>query len=107
MRSYPLPLPVRRAISKLGRDVSVARRRRRLTQGSLAERAGVGLNTLRRLEKGDPKIALEGVARVLHVLGETDRLAQLLDSGSDETGLLMAEEQLPKRVRARTTSGAL
>lgn len=107
MGTYPLSPVAARAVSKLGRDVSLARRRRRLTQGSLAERAGVGLNTLRRLEKGDSKVSLENLARVLHVLGEVERLSQLLDTGTDETGLVMMDEQLPKRVRVRKRSGAL
>jgi len=107
MNPYPLPLPVSRAILKLGRDVSLARRRRRLTQDSLAERAGVGSNTLRRLEKGDSGVSLENLARVLHVLGEIERLALVLDTATDESGLVMMDEQLPKRVRARKTPAAL
>lgn len=107
MGSFPLGVPVLRALTKLGRDVSLARRRRRLTQESLAERAGLGLNTLRRLEKGDPGVALENLARVLHVLGEVERLAGLLDTGTDEIGLVLMDERLPKRVRARKSTGAL
>ena len=105
--NYPLPSPAVRALAKLGRDISLARRRRRLTQQSLAERSGIGLNTLRRLEHGDPKVALEYVARVLHVLGEIERLEKLLDTGTDEIGLVMMDERLPERVRVRKTSGAL
>ncbi|MGB5104064.1 MAG: helix-turn-helix transcriptional regulator [Steroidobacteraceae bacterium] len=104
----PLPLsaPAARALAKLGHDVALARRRRRLTQASLAERAGIARKTLTRLEKGDPKVALEYLARVLHVLGEVGRLEQLLDTGADEAGLLMMDENLPQRVRARKSTGA-
>ena len=73
----------------------------------MAERSGMGLNTLRRLERGDPKVALEYLARVLHVLGESGRLESLLDTATDETGLVMMDEQLPARVRARKTAWAL
>ncbi len=102
----PLPAPVARAIAKLGHDVALARRRRRLTQASLAERAGIGRKTLTRLEKGDPKVALEYLGRVLHVLGEVERLGQLLDTGADQAGLLMMDEDLPQRVRERKSTGA-
>jgi transcriptional regulator with XRE-family HTH domain len=105
--SLPLPSPVVRAIAKLGADISKARRRRRLTRASLAERSGVSEATLKRLEKGDGRVALESFARALHVLGETDRLEGLLDSGTDELGLILMDEQLPKRVRRRKSSGSL
>jgi DNA-binding XRE family transcriptional regulator len=105
--SLPLPSPVVRAIAKLGADISKARRRRRLTRASLAERSGVSEATLKRLEKGDGRVALESFTRALHVLGETERLERLLDSGTDELGLILMDEQLPKRVRQRKSSGAL
>jgi transcriptional regulator with XRE-family HTH domain len=103
----PIALPIVRAIAKLGEDVSRARRRRRLSRASLAERSGVSEATLKRLEKGDGSVALENFARALHVLGEIERLEKLLDSGTDELGLVLMDEQLPKRVRQRRSSGAL
>lgn len=107
MGRVPLPSPAVRAIAKLGRDISLARRRRRLSQASLAERSGVGVNTVRRLEKGEPNGSIEHLARILHVLGELERLEKLLDTPSDEVGLLMMDEDLPQRVRSRQSKGAL
>jgi transcriptional regulator with XRE-family HTH domain len=104
---FPPPAAVVRATAKLGADISKARRRRRLTRASLAERSGVSEATLKRLEKGDGRVALESLARVLQVLGEVDRFERLLDSGTDELGLILMDEQLPKRVRRRKSSGAL
>jgi len=100
-------MPVSRALTKLGRDLSLARRRRRLSQASLAERMGVSLATVKRLENGDPRVAIEFVARALHVFGEIDRIEKLLDTSEDSLGLVLMDEQLPQRVRARKTSGAL
>ena len=107
MSTYPLPAPAARALSKLGRDVSLARRRRRLSQASLAQRSGIGLNTLRRLEKGHPSCSIEQLARVLHVFGEIERLERLIDTGEDTVGLLMSDEGLPQRIRSRRSTGAL
>jgi len=95
-----LPLPVRRALANLGRDISIARRRRRMTIATMAERAFVGRNTITRVERGDPGVALGIYATVLFVLGLADRLGALADPASDQVGLTLAEEQLPKRVRA-------
>ena len=110
MAPLPLPVPVDRAIRKLGRDLSLARRRRQIAQQSLAERIGSSLATVRRLEKGDPRIPLHFWARALYVFGELERLNQLLDTGADAIGLTLMDERLPQRVRARkptNESGAL
>jgi ribosome-binding protein aMBF1 (putative translation factor) len=104
----PLPLPVERAIHKLGSDISLARRRRHISQASLAERMGASLSSVRRMEKGDGRVPLHFFARALHVFGEVQALAQWLDTANDDIGLTLMDQQLPKRVRTkRAGSGAL
>ncbi|HVO49349.1 MAG TPA: helix-turn-helix domain-containing protein [Steroidobacteraceae bacterium] len=107
MARFPLAAPAARALIKLGRDLSLARRRRRLSQASLAERSGIGINSVRRLEKGGPTGSIEHLARVLQALGEIERLEKLLDSGTDDVGLLMMDDNLPARIRSRKSTGAL
>lgn len=99
--TQPLPVPAARALSQLGADINRARRRRQLTQQSLAERAGVSLNTVKRLEAGEPQIQMQALARVLLVFGELARLEQLLETAGDDIGLALMDEQLPQRVRPR------
>jgi transcriptional regulator with XRE-family HTH domain len=103
----PLSLPVKRAVAKLGGDLARARRRRHLPQASLAERSGISLRTLQHLEKGNPRVGLEPLARVLYVLGELHRLEHLLDTAEDSLGLTLMDEALPKRVRKRRSPNAL
>jgi ribosome-binding protein aMBF1 (putative translation factor) len=104
----PLPLPVERAIRKLGHDISLARRRRHISQASLAARMGASLSTVRRMEKGDVRVPVHFYGRALHVFGEIQALERLLDTASDDIGLTMMDEQLPQRVRSKTgLSGAL
>lgn len=104
----PLPMPVARAIRKLGHDLSLARRRRHISQASLAERMGASLSTVRRMESGDERIPIHFFGRALHVFGEIEALGQLLDSPQDEIGLTLMDENLPKRIRNRSKkSGAL
>jgi len=103
----PRPLSVDRALATLGTDLSRARRRRRFSQASFAERCGVSVATVRRLEKGDPGVAIEHLARALYVLGELPRLEKLIDTRDDELGLALMDEQLPRRVRSKPGSGAL
>jgi len=105
-----LPLPVVRALAKLGHDLSLARRRRKLTQESMAERIQTSVATLRRLEKGDTRISIGTIAQAFFVLGEMDKITNLLDTASDDIGLSLMNEQLPQRVRRKAgkkPSGAL
>lgn len=95
-----LPLPVRRALRKLGADIRDARRRRRIPTAIMAERALISRMTLNKIEKGDPGVSLGLYANVLFVLGMTERLADLADVRYDTTGLSLADELLPQRIRA-------
>jgi ribosome-binding protein aMBF1 (putative translation factor) len=97
----PAPLPVDRAIRKLGSDIALARRRRRISQASLAERIGASLSTVKRMEAGDLRVPIHFVARTLHVFGEIEKLSRLLDTSEDPIGLSLMDEQLPRRIRAR------
>nr|WP_315593132.1 helix-turn-helix transcriptional regulator [uncultured Cupriavidus sp.] len=105
-----LPTPVTRALVKLGHDLSLARRRRMLTQESMAERIQTSVATLRRLEKGDPRIPIGTIAQAFFVLGELNKITGMLDTTADDIGLTLMNEQLPQRVRWKSrkpTSGAL
>jgi len=93
------PLPVIRALRKLGADIRDARRRRRIPVSILAARASISRTTLNRIEKGDPNAALGNYATVLFALGMVDRLADLADARHDTVGLELEEERLPQRIR--------
>jgi transcriptional regulator with XRE-family HTH domain len=105
MRSVPpLPLPVKRALSKLGGDIRNARLRRRIPTALMAERAFITRPTLLKVERGDPGVSLGIYATILFILGLTERLSDLADVRADDTGLALEEERLPKRIRSRTTT---
>jgi transcriptional regulator with XRE-family HTH domain len=96
-----LPLPVKRALKKLGGDIADARKRRRLTAALVAERALISRGTLRRIESGDPGASLGNVATVLFVLGLADRIGDLIDVTADPYLPQAEAERLPQRVRAK------
>ena len=99
MRTTPtLPIPVKKALKKLGNDLNDARRRRRISTMLMAERAGISRPTLSKIGKGDPSVSLGSYASVLFVLGMAERLSELADIRFDETGLMLDEEDLPKRI---------
>jgi transcriptional regulator with XRE-family HTH domain len=97
----PSPLPVRRALRDIGGHVQAWRKLRGLTQNQLADRAGVDRKSLMRVERGDGRVSLEIVLRVLHVLGVLDGVPSALDPLGTDIGRLRAAEQLPHRVRPR------
>jgi DNA-binding XRE family transcriptional regulator len=94
-----LPIPVMRAMKKLGSDINSARRRRRVSMALMAERAGCSRFTISKVEKGDPTASMAAYASVLFVLGMTERLGDLVDSKWDRLGRDLEEESLPKRIR--------
>jgi transcriptional regulator with XRE-family HTH domain len=109
MRKTPaLPLPVQRALAKLGEDIRSARLRRRISTAVMAQRAFITRMTLSKVERGDPSVSIGIYAVVLFVLGLTTRLGELADARADDVGLQLEEERLPKRIRnsgASTRSG--
>ena len=97
--SVVLPIPVRHALRKLGRDIKDARRRRRIPVAIAAQRASISRTTLVKIEKGDPGVAIGIYATVLFVMGMVGRLADLADPKNDSVGLQLEEENLPQRIR--------
>ncbi len=95
-----LPLAVRRALDKLGADLAIARKRRRLTIATVAERSFVSRNTVARAERGDPGVSLGVYATILFVLGLADRIGELADPLTDRVGLSLETDRLPKRTHA-------
>jgi hypothetical protein len=93
------PLPVTRALRKLGHDIRDARRRRRLPMAIVMQRASISKPTLIKIERGDPTVSIANYATVLFVIGMVERLAELVDAKNDPVGLQLEEESLPKRVR--------
>jgi hypothetical protein len=98
-----LPIPVTRALRKLGHDIKDARRRRRIPMAIAAERASISKPTFIRVERGDPNVAIASYATVLYVLGMGDRLGDLAAPKNDPVGLQLEEENLPKRIRRAGT----
>jgi transcriptional regulator with XRE-family HTH domain len=94
-----LPLSVRRSLRKLGQDISVARKRRRLTKEAVAQRAFIARNTLTKVEEGDPGVSIGIYATVLFVLGLVDGLADIADPLTDAVGLSLDADRLPERTR--------
>jgi transcriptional regulator with XRE-family HTH domain len=93
------PIPVKRALKKLGQDLCNARKRRNIPMQLAAERASISRGTLSKIERGDEGVSIGAYSRILFVLGMIERLAELVDVSSDLLGLELETESLPKRIR--------
>src|SRR5437764_1242762 len=98
-RPYSTPIPVARALRKLGGDIRDARKRRRIPVAILAERSSISRMTLSKVEKGDPGVSFGTYATVLFSLGMLDRLADVADARHDAVGRELEGERLPQRIR--------
>ena len=96
-----LPIPVTRALRKLGHDIKDARRRRRIPMAIAAQRASISKPTLIKVERGDPTVSIASYATVLFVLGMADRLGELAAPKNDPVGLQLEGEHLPQRIRVK------
>lgn len=103
-RSFHAPYPAAlRQMQALGERLRLARLRRRITTVQFSERVGVSRDTLNRLERGDPAIALGTYLRALRVLGlerDLDRVA-----ADDEMGRKLQDLDLAPRRRRTPASG--
>jgi len=64
-----------RALKALGENLRLARRRRKITAGMMAERANMSLMTLRSVERGSPTVAMCNYMAVIACLGFQDDVA--------------------------------
>ena len=97
--STPLPFEVTQTARELGMHVRTARKRRRMLQGELARKAGLGEKTIRRLEKGEDGVSLGNVLSVLWALGLLPTARVLAHPDSDEHGKTLELARLPVRMR--------
>jgi transcriptional regulator with XRE-family HTH domain len=86
----------------LGEQIRIGRRERRWAQWELAERAGIGVRTLNRVEHGDPRVSLGTAFELAALVGvplfhsDRERLSMDLDRARARSTVL------PQRVRPGT-----
>ena len=95
-----LPQQAENAVTTLGQDLAIARKRRRITQSLMAERMMVNVETVQRLERGYPGVGIGVVASYLWVLGMQNRLKDLVSPAADSAGIAEENRRLPHRVRS-------
>jgi len=99
LNTSSLPVVIRQAVKELGENISMARRRRRVTQAQLATRMMVSTPTISRIEKGDPSVSIAFYYSALWSLGLLKDVKGIANPDADQSAQLLDLERLPERVR--------
>ena len=101
-----LPPATAGAIEKLGADLAVARLRRKESLRSWAQRLGVTVPTLQRLEAGDPSVGVGIVATALWLINRDGELRTLAAPEHDQGAIEMDVREAVALGRARAQASA-
>ena len=81
-------------LEKMGENIKIARKRRKLTTTQVAERAAISRSTLYLIESGNPSVTMGAYFNVLRVLGLQDDFLKL--AADDELGRRLQDLELLK-----------
>lgn len=92
-----LPPQAAQAIQSLGEGLAVARLRRKESLRAWAQRMGVAVRTVQRMEKGDPGVGMGVYALAIWLMGRTQALADVAAPEHDMAALDQELQQLKRR----------
>jgi len=92
---HVLPFEMAQGLRDLGANLARARLARGDTQRTAAERCGLHPQTVARIERGDPGVAIGKVFSVMHIYGQGSRVHEL--ARTDEAMEILYRHHLPKR----------
>lgn len=100
-----LPPQARGALQALGQALAIARLRRNESLRAWAQRIGVSVRTVQRLERGDPGVGMGVYAAALWLIGRTDALPALADPALDRGALELDVRAARKRLLRKPKAG--
>jgi transcriptional regulator with XRE-family HTH domain len=102
-----LPPQAHEALRALGSNLALARHRRKESLRDWAQRIGVSVRTLQRLEAGDPGVGMGIYAAALWLMGRAQALPDLADPALDRGALALnvreAQARQARRAAVKTT----
>lgn len=93
---------VQKIMIELGENIKLARLRRKLSAGLVAERADISRATLWQIEKGSPSVAIGTYIQVLFVLGLEKDFLKI--AGDDKLGRKLQDAELLVKEKASKKS---
>lgn len=100
-QAKPLLPRLQLLLVEVGENIRLARLRRKLSAGSIAERADISRTTLLAIERGAPSVSMGTYLQVLFTLGLEKTILRLADDDAlgrklQDAGLLV-KDRAPKR----------
>lgn len=99
-----LPPAVAQSLKRLGENLAVARIRRKESQRLWAQRLGVSVPTLIRMEQGDPGVSAGIYATALWLIGRAQALPELADPNLDRGALEIDVREAMRRRSVRSSA---
>lgn len=87
-------------LREIGRNLQLARKRRRKTISQAAEMIGTSISSVRRMEAGDPSVKIATFLAALEVY-QLDNSLCFAEPEDDIIGLTLDKQRLPERVRLK------
>lgn len=88
-------------MANFGENIRLARVRRKIRQEDMAKRIAISVKTYRKIENGDPTVAVGLYVSALFMLGMSDEFSSLADPTKDRVGISMERRHMPERVRLK------
>jgi transcriptional regulator with XRE-family HTH domain len=90
---------VNNAFSEAGASLKTWRLLYELKAVQVAERAGISLGTLSKIENGDPSVSAAAFLEVVRSLGLLDKFTESLDPLNHDLGRARMTDNMPQRIR--------
>ena len=90
---------VQNAFAEIGESLKTWRILYELKATQVADRAGISLGTLHKIEKGDPTISTAALLEVIRSLGLLESMIESLDPLNSDLGRARINDNLPRRIR--------
>lgn len=88
-------------VKKIGQNIQIARKRRKLTLTKLSANSTVSISVIRRIEDGDPSVGIGKVLSVLDVLGLLDGISQIASPELDREQTLKEIQELREKAKPK------
>jgi len=99
-----MPPAAQEALRRLGENLAIARVRRKEPQRLWAQRLGVSVPTLIRMEHGDPGVSAGIYATALWLIGRVQALPELAEPSQDRGALEMDVREAVRRRAVRSAA---
>jgi DNA-binding XRE family transcriptional regulator len=96
-----LPGEITKMLETMGKNIRIARARRKMPRRELALRAQVSEPTLKALEDGSPTVGIGIFLKVLFILGLHKDFEKLASPERDKEGIYRETMTMPKRVHGK------